>query len=131
MVGSGSSRFSVWFSKISLLGEARDLTATVAMEPRRTATVIASDKVTTFDGQVGPVTGAGSVLESDVADYERAFGVNLPGVINGTKAFLPHLIESGNGHVVNISSLNGFLAQGLASRYCASLLRLTTAPPLS
>ena len=123
MVGSGSSRFSVWFSKLSLLLVASDLAATVAIELRQTATVIASDKVTTFDGQVGPVTGAGSVLESDVADYERVFGVNLLGVINGTKACLPQLIESETGHVANISSFDGFLAQGLASHYCASLLR--------
>ncbi|NQU38089.1 MAG: SDR family NAD(P)-dependent oxidoreductase [Actinobacteria bacterium] len=61
-----------------------------------------------------------SILESDVEDYQRVLDINLLGVINGTKAFLPHLIESGNGHVVNISSLNGFLAQGLASHYCAA-----------
>jgi NAD(P)-dependent dehydrogenase (short-subunit alcohol dehydrogenase family) len=61
-----------------------------------------------------------SVLESELADYERVFGVNLWGVIHGTKAFLPHLIASGDGHVVNISSLNGFLAQGDMSHYCTS-----------
>lgn len=61
-----------------------------------------------------------SILESDLADYERVLSINLLGVINGTKAFLPYLIESGNGHVVNISSVNGFLAQGLASHYCAA-----------
>ena len=47
-------------------------------------------------------------------------GVNLWGVIHGTKAFLPHLIASGDGHVVNVSSLNGFMAQGEMSHYCAS-----------
>jgi NAD(P)-dependent dehydrogenase (short-subunit alcohol dehydrogenase family) len=61
-----------------------------------------------------------SVLESDLADYERILRVNLWGVIHGTKAFLPHAIASGDGHVVNVSSLNGFCAQGEASHYCAS-----------
>jgi NAD(P)-dependent dehydrogenase (short-subunit alcohol dehydrogenase family) len=61
-----------------------------------------------------------TVLESDYAEYERVFGVNLWGVIHGTKAFLPHLIASGDGHVTNISSLNGFLAQDEMSHYCTS-----------
>lgn len=61
-----------------------------------------------------------SVLDSDWADYERVLGVNLFGVIHGTKAFLPHLLASGDGHVVNVSSLNGYLAQDAASHYCTS-----------
>ncbi|MDT4998563.1 MAG: hypothetical protein QOK12_668, partial [Mycobacterium sp.] len=32
------------------------------------------------------------------------------GVVNGTKAFLPHLIESGDGHVVNVSSIFGLFS---------------------
>jgi NAD(P)-dependent dehydrogenase (short-subunit alcohol dehydrogenase family) len=58
-----------------------------------------------------------TVLESSWEDYERVLGVNLWGVIHGTKAFLPHLIASGDGHVTNISSLNGFLAQPDMSHY--------------
>jgi NAD(P)-dependent dehydrogenase (short-subunit alcohol dehydrogenase family) len=61
-----------------------------------------------------------SVLESEWSDYDRVLGVNLWGVIHGTKAFLPHVIASGDGHVVNISSLNGFLAQPGMSHYVAS-----------
>lgn len=58
-----------------------------------------------------------SVAESSQADYERVLGINLFGVINGTLAFLPHLIKSGDGYVVNISSLNGILAQPEMSHY--------------
>lgn len=61
-----------------------------------------------------------TVLDSDHADYERVLAVNLWGVIHGTKAFLPLLIASGEGHVINISSLNGYMAQGQLSHYCAS-----------
>ncbi|MGA9856748.1 MAG: SDR family oxidoreductase [Solirubrobacteraceae bacterium] len=61
-----------------------------------------------------------TVLESEWADYERVFAVNLWGVIHGTKAFLPHVIASGDGHVINISSLNGYLAQREMSHYCTS-----------
>jgi NAD(P)-dependent dehydrogenase (short-subunit alcohol dehydrogenase family) len=61
-----------------------------------------------------------SVLDSEWADWERVLSVNLWGVIHGTKAFLPHLIASGDGHVINISSLNGIMAQPDMSHYCAS-----------
>ncbi len=61
-----------------------------------------------------------SVLESSYEDYERVLAVNLWGVIHGTKAFLPYLIASGAGHVINISSLNGYMAQGQLSHYCTA-----------
>ncbi len=61
-----------------------------------------------------------SVLESDYEDWDRVLGINLFGVITGSKAFLPHLIASGDGHVVNISSLNGILAQAESSHYCTA-----------
>lgn len=61
-----------------------------------------------------------TVLDSEWADYERVLAVNLWGVLHGTKAFLPHLVASGDGHVVNISSLNGYLAQAGMSHYCTS-----------
>jgi NAD(P)-dependent dehydrogenase (short-subunit alcohol dehydrogenase family) len=60
------------------------------------------------------------VLDSDYADYERVLGVNLWGVIHGTKAFLPHLVTSGDGHLVNVSSLNGYMAQDQMTHYCTS-----------
>ncbi|HEY8583678.1 MAG TPA: SDR family NAD(P)-dependent oxidoreductase [Capillimicrobium sp.] len=63
---------------------------------------------------------ARTVLESELSDYDRVLGINLWGVILGTKAFLPHVIASGDGHVVNVSSLNGIMAQGEMSHYVAS-----------
>jgi short-subunit dehydrogenase len=36
--------------------------------------------------------------------------VDFWGVVNGTKAFLPHLIASGDGHVINISSVFGLFS---------------------
>jgi NAD(P)-dependent dehydrogenase (short-subunit alcohol dehydrogenase family) len=60
------------------------------------------------------------VLDSKWEDYERVLAVNLHGVIHGTQAFLPHLIASGDGAVVNVSSLNGYLAQPGMSHYCSA-----------
>ena len=52
----------------------------------------------------------GDVEVSSYKDIERVMDVDFWGVVNGTKAFLPHLIESGDGHVVNVSSLFGIFA---------------------
>lgn len=61
-----------------------------------------------------------SILDSDFADYERVWSVDLWGVVHGTKLFLPHLIDSGDGYVINLSSINGILAQANTSHYCAA-----------
>ena len=68
----------------------------------------------------GVAGGGRSVLEAEWDVYDRVLAINLMGVIQGTKSFLPHLIASGDGHVINISSLNGYLAQPGLSAYCAS-----------
>lgn len=50
----------------------------------------------------------------------RIINVNLWGVIHGTIEFLPYLIESGGGHLVNVSSQNGYMASPRQIGYCAS-----------
>jgi short-subunit dehydrogenase len=40
---------------------------------------------------------------------ERVMNVNFYGCVNVTKAFLPHLLERPEAHIVNISSMGGFL----------------------
>jgi NAD(P)-dependent dehydrogenase (short-subunit alcohol dehydrogenase family) len=60
------------------------------------------------------VNNAGVALHGDFEevtyeDFEWVLDVDFWGVVQGTKEFLPHLIASGEGHVVNISSLFGLL----------------------
>lgn len=62
----------------------------------------------------------GDVLKSDFKDIERIMDVDFWGVVNGTKAFLPHVIASGDGHIVNISSLFGLIACPGQSAYNAA-----------
>ena len=62
----------------------------------------------------------GDVEQSDFKDIEKIMDVDFWGVVNGTKAFLPHLIASGDGHVINISSLFGLIAVPGQSAYNAA-----------
>jgi NADP-dependent 3-hydroxy acid dehydrogenase YdfG len=52
----------------------------------------------------------GDVEVSQFKDIERVMDVDFWGVVNGTKAFLPHLIASGDGHVINVSSVFGLFS---------------------
>jgi short-subunit dehydrogenase len=53
-------------------------------------------------------------------DFEWLMGINFWGVVNGTQAFLPRLRATGEGHVVNISSLFGLMAMPTQGAYNAS-----------
>jgi len=50
-------------------------------------------------------------------EMEWIVGINFWGVVTGTKEFLPHLIASGDGHVVNISSLFGLISMPSQTLY--------------
>ena len=71
------------------------------------------------------VNNAGVALTGDVEDLayddmEWIIGINFWGVVNGTKEFLPHLVASGEGHVVNLSSLFGLISVPGQSMYNAA-----------
>ncbi len=66
------------------------------------------------------VAHCGTVAETEYADYEWLMGINFWGVVYGTKEFLPHLQASGEGHVINISSVFGLFAQPTQSVYNSS-----------
>ncbi len=63
---------------------------------------------------------SGDVEDLDYDDMDWIIGINFWGVVHGTKAFLPHLIASGDGHVVNLSSLFGLISVPGQSMYNAS-----------
>ena len=63
---------------------------------------------------------AGNFEEIDYQDFDWIVGINFWGVVHGTKEFLPHLIASGDGHLVNISSLFGLLSIPGQSAYNAT-----------
>ncbi|KRC51427.1 MULTISPECIES: SDR family NAD(P)-dependent oxidoreductase [unclassified Nocardioides] len=63
---------------------------------------------------------AGDAVDLTYEDMEWIVGINFWGVVYGTKEFLPHLIASGDGHVVNLSSLFGLLAMPGQSAYNAT-----------
>lgn len=65
------------------------------------------------------VAGSGDPWVGPVAQWEWVLGVNLWGVVYGVRTFLPHIVASGGGHIVNTASIAG-LFPGFAAPYDAS-----------
>jgi NAD(P)-dependent dehydrogenase (short-subunit alcohol dehydrogenase family) len=92
----------------------------------RSAVLTYADEVAAEFGAVHLViNNAGIAFTGDIEkmtfeQIERVMDVDFWGVVNGTKAFLPHLIASGDGHVVNISSLFGLLSMPGQGAYNAA-----------
>ncbi len=53
-------------------------------------------------------------------DFEWLMNINFWGVVYGTKAFMPYLKESGDGHIVNLSSVFGLISVPSQSAYNAA-----------
>ncbi len=63
----------------------------------------------------------GPTWELSVDDWRWVWGVNVTGVVNGIKAFLPKMLEHGQeGYVVNTGSLASFSGHGDYAPYSAS-----------
>ncbi|WP_194791619.1 oxidoreductase [Pseudomonas sp. UFMG81] len=52
----------------------------------------------------------GAVEETSAAETERLYATNVFGLLNVTRAVLPHMRRQRSGHVINISSLGGYQA---------------------
>jgi len=67
----------------------------------------------------GVALGA-TVEDMSYEDLEWLMGINFWGVVHGTKSFLPYIKKSGDGHIVNISSVFGLIAVPSQSAYNAA-----------
>ncbi len=54
------------------------------------------------------------------SDFDWIMGINFWGVVYGSQAFLPHLKASGDGHIVNTSSVFGLISVPGQGTYNAS-----------
>ncbi len=66
------------------------------------------------------VGGAGDPWIGPLETWEWVMGVNFWGVVHGVRAFLPHIVMSGGGHIVNTASIAGVFPGMTAPPYDAS-----------
>jgi NAD(P)-dependent dehydrogenase (short-subunit alcohol dehydrogenase family) len=60
------------------------------------------------------------LVETTAGEWDRILGANLRGTFLVCKAAVPHMIERGSGHILNVSSLGGRRPMKHATAYCAS-----------
>jgi len=93
----------------SVKADRLDVTERAAFELYADAVVEHFGKVNQVYNNAG-IAFAGAIEVSGFKDIEKVMDVDFWGVVNGTKVFLPHLIASGDGHVINVSSIFGLFA---------------------
>ena len=96
-----------------------DVTDAAAMAATAEAVVAAHGATHVLINNAG-TTVVGSFLDHSTADWDRVIGVNLLGVVNGCRAFLPHLAKADRAWIVNQSSLFGLMGVPGQTAYCAS-----------
>lgn len=92
----------------------------------RDAMIKAADEADQLLGGVGAVFNNAGISLSDNAatmtydDFEQMMNVTFWGVVHGTKAFLPKMLERGKGAIINVSSIFGHVGVPTQSAYCAA-----------
>jgi NADP-dependent 3-hydroxy acid dehydrogenase YdfG len=68
----------------------------------------------------GGALGLAPIAEADEEQWRRMYESNVLGTMRMTRALLPRLIESGDGHVVTITSIAGFESYRGGAGYIAA-----------
>lgn len=68
----------------------------------------------------GLASGLSTVQEGDFDDWDRMIDTNVKGLLNVTRAVLPHMIRLDRGHVVNIGSVAGHMVYPKGNVYNAT-----------
>ena len=96
-----------------------DVADRTAMFAWADATAAAHGSVNVIVNNAGVALGA-TIEQMTYEDLEWLMGINFWGVVHGTKAFLPHIKKTGDGHVVNLSSVFGLIAVPTQGAYNAA-----------
>lgn len=62
----------------------------------------------------------GTMMETTGADFDRLYAVNLRGVFNVTRAFLPGMLAQQRGVVLNLASIGGIVGIRDRLAYCST-----------
>ncbi len=107
-------------NKNHLYHEAFDVSDRQAFENFAKATLDHHENVDIVINNAGVALGKLTAEETSFELFEWIFGINVWGVINGTKLFLPNLLLRPEASIVNISSLFGIIGVGEQTAYCTT-----------
>ena len=94
----------------SVLPVLTDVADRAAVDALRDSAVAAFGAVHVVCNNAGVGGPHGALWECPPGEWDWVLGVNLGGVINGVRTFMPLLLEQDAGHMVNTSSIFGVFA---------------------
>jgi 2-keto-3-deoxy-L-fuconate dehydrogenase len=62
----------------------------------------------------------GTMIQTEGSDLDRLYSVNVRGVFNTTKAFLPSMLARKSGNIINLASIGGVVGIRDRLAYCTS-----------
>jgi 2-keto-3-deoxy-L-fuconate dehydrogenase len=62
----------------------------------------------------------GTILQTSGADMDRLYSVNVRGIFNLSKAFLPEMLKRKSGHIINLASIGGVVGIRDRLAYCTT-----------
>ncbi|WP_262695782.1 SDR family NAD(P)-dependent oxidoreductase [Kordiimonas aquimaris] len=82
----------------------------------------ATAKMGSIDGMFNNagISFSDMVESMSIQDFKKVMDVDFWGVVHGTQAVLPRMLERGKGHIVNVSSIFGIIGVPSQSAYCAA-----------
>ena len=86
----------------------------------------AKEKVLTAHGRLDVLVNnagighVGTMIQTQGADLDRLYAVNVRGVFNVTRVFLPGMLERRSGNIINLASIGGVLAVRDRLAYCTT-----------
>jgi NAD(P)-dependent dehydrogenase (short-subunit alcohol dehydrogenase family) len=96
----------------------------VALEADTQAAVVmahqAFGRLDVLVGGAAPYDASGTILETNLADWERVLAVNLTGAFLLSRAALPRMIDGGGGSIIFIASQLGRVGSAGRAAYCAT-----------
>lgn len=96
--------------KRDVIGVRTDVSQPDAVDALAQATLDAYGKVNLVCNNAGVFFGAAPLWEATLRDFEWILGVNLWGVINGIRSFVPIMLKQDeDGHVINTASQAGLV----------------------
>ena len=104
---------------ITILSRVTDVSLPAELDALAALTLAEFGRVDIVCNNAG-VAGGGNTWELSADDWAWVIGVNLVGVVNGVRSFVPHMIERGRGHVINTASVAGLLAAPGMAHYNAT-----------
>jgi 3-oxoacyl-[acyl-carrier protein] reductase len=109
---------------VKVLNLVTDITVKVQVERMTRESLAALKKIDILInnagyGKYGPFTAV------PIREWDKMWSVNVRGLVLVTQAIVPSMIEQKNGHIVNISSIQGTQTSPNASAYCATKYAVT------